>query len=98
MVRHDGHVVSEATVWRTLREEGLIMPVQVSARTQQAERAKEGGVRERRDRAESGLAAGLFRVRDHHWRHLVTGWLSGLLVHGRASVPCFPDSDPVRCH
>ena len=26
MVRHDGHVVSEATVLRLLRDEGLILP------------------------------------------------------------------------
>jgi len=26
MVRHDGHVVSEATILRLLRDEGLILP------------------------------------------------------------------------
>lgn len=41
MVRHDGHVVSEATVLRTLREEGLILPAHYQReRRKLAERRK----------------------------------------------------------
>ena len=41
MVRHDGHVVSEATVLRLLRDEGLILPVQYQReRRKLAERRK----------------------------------------------------------
>ena len=35
MVRHDGHVVSQATVLRLLRDEGLILPRGLSAGTTQ---------------------------------------------------------------
>lgn len=41
MVRHDGHVVSEATVLRVLRDEGLLLPAQYQReRRQLAERRK----------------------------------------------------------
>ena len=41
MVRHDGHVVSEATVLRILRDEGLILPAQYQReRRKLAERRK----------------------------------------------------------
>lgn len=41
MVRHDGHVVSEATILRLLRDEGLILPAQYQAeRRRLAERRK----------------------------------------------------------
>nr|WP_254668967.1 IS3 family transposase [Brevibacterium sp. CS2] len=41
MVRHDGHVVSEATVLRILRDEGLILPAQYQReRRKPAERRK----------------------------------------------------------
>ena len=41
MVRHDGHVVSEATVLRLLRDEGLILPAQYQReRRQLAQRRK----------------------------------------------------------
>ena len=41
MVRHDGHVVSEATVLRILRDEGLILPAQYPReRRKLAERRK----------------------------------------------------------
>jgi hypothetical protein len=43
MVCHDGHVVSEATVLRLLRDEGLILPVQYQReRRKLAERRKAG--------------------------------------------------------
>lgn len=47
MVRHEGHVVSQASILRLLRDEGL------TSRTQ------EGRVRHRTDRAEPGMAVGL---------------------------------------
>lgn len=41
MVRHDGHVVSEATVLRLLRDEGLILPAEYQReRRQLAQRRK----------------------------------------------------------
>lgn len=46
MVRHEGHVVSEATVLRTLRDEGLILPAHYQRERRKAGRAQEGCVRE----------------------------------------------------
>ena len=45
MVRHDGHAVSQATVLRLLRDEGLILPARVPAGAAQARRAPQGRVR-----------------------------------------------------
>lgn len=58
MVRHEGHVVSQATVLRTMRDEGLLLP----AEYQKQPRTGQGpasGVREEPYRAESGVAVGL---------------------------------------
>lgn len=45
MVRHDGHVVSEATVLRLLRNEGLVLPSHCQRGPLQADRPPEGSVR-----------------------------------------------------
>jgi len=98
MVRQDGHVVSEATVLRLLRDEDLFLPAHYQ--------------RERRKLAVRGKAAFAnqptgpnqvwqldnSRVRDHHRRHLATRPVPRLWVQVRAPVSRLSDSEPVRRH
>lgn len=60
MTRHDGHKVSQATVLRLLRDDGLILPSGSPEAAPRAGEGPEGGVREEPDRPEPGLAAGIF--------------------------------------
>ncbi len=46
MVRHEGHVVSEATILRLLRAEGLILPAAYQPGSPQAGRTPQGCVRD----------------------------------------------------
>ena len=99
MVRHEGHVVSEATVLRTLRDEGLILPAHYQ--------------RERRKLAELGKAAFAKEPTgpNEGWQldfsefetttggtmaDMAAGGLSELLVQVRASLPRVRDGEPVR--
>ncbi|WP_259559629.1 IS3 family transposase [Brachybacterium sillae] len=96
MVRHDGHVVSEATVLRILRDEGLILPAQYQRERRKLAERRKAGVRHRALRPEPSLAAGLQRVRDHHRRDLAAGRVPGLLVQVRAPLPRFAHREPAR--
>lgn len=79
MVRHDGHVVSEATVLARLRDRGLILPDQYQReRRKLAERRKAAFAKDPPVR--TSLAAGLSGVRNHHRWHLEVGGMPGLLV------------------
>ncbi|MFZ1287299.1 MAG: IS3 family transposase [Candidatus Phosphoribacter sp.] len=96
IVRHDGHVVSEATILRLLREEGLILTAHYQRERRTLAERRKAAFADRADRPEPGLAAGLLRVRDHHRRDVATGGVSGLLVQVRAPVPRVTDREPTR--
>ena len=102
MVRHDGHVVSEATVLRLLRDEGLILPVQYQReRRKLAKRRKAAFATEPTGPTGPNQvwqldSTGSQRVRDHQRRHLAAGRLPRLLVQVRAPVPRFTDREPAR--
>ena len=92
MVRHDGYVVSEATVLRLLRDEGLILPAYYQReRRRLAERRTAAFAKESTG---PGLAARLQRVRDPGGRDVADRGVPGLLVHVRVSVPCVADGEP----
>src|SRR5450756_1198317 len=96
MVRYDGHRVSQATVLRLLRDEGLILEANYQ--------------RERRELAAGRKAAFAApptgpnqvwqldnsRVRDHLRWDLADRRLPGLLVQVRAPLPHLPDREPPR--
>src|SRR5665648_1080372 len=96
MVRYDGHRVSQATVLRLLRDEGLILEANYQ--------------RERRELAANRRAAFATaptgpnqvwqldnsRVRDHVRWDLADRRLPGLLEQVRAPVPHLPDREPAR--
>ncbi|WP_254668831.1 IS3 family transposase [Brevibacterium sp. CS2] len=96
MVRHDGHVVSEATVLRILRDEGLILPAQY-----QRERRK---LAERRKAAFATEPTGPNQVWQLDFSEfetttggdLAAGRVPGLLVQVRAPLPRFAHREPAR--
>nr|WP_246171931.1 hypothetical protein [Microbacterium oryzae] len=96
MTRHDGHRVSQATVLRLLRDDGLILPSEYQEAAPPAREGPQGGDRENPDRAEPGVAAGLQRVRDHRGWDLADRGVSGLVLEAGAPVPCVADREPVR--
>lgn len=59
MVRHDGHVVSKASVLRILRDEALILPAQYQRERRRLAERRDACVRHQADAPESGMAAGL---------------------------------------
>ena len=96
MTRHDGHVVSQATVLRLLRDEALILPA-----AYQKQRRDSAG---RRKAAFANDPTGpnqvwqldFSPVRNHDWWHLAAGWLPGLLLQIRVPVSSVPDGQQVR--
>ncbi len=59
MCRHDGHRISQATVLRLLRDEGLLLQATYQRERRALAARRKAGVRHRADRPEPGLAAGL---------------------------------------
>ena len=75
LIRAEGHTASASSVLRAMRRRGLLQPIDYQGQRRELAKARKGGVRHPTDRPEAGMAAGLFRVRDHHRRHVAAGRL-----------------------
>jgi len=97
MVRHGGHVVSQATVLRTLRDDGLLLPAEYQK--QRRELAKD------RKAAFAKKSNGPNRVRQLDFSEFETTqggiWrIAGrarLVLQIRVPLPHLTDGEPARC-
>ncbi|WP_223145195.1 IS3 family transposase [Actinotalea subterranea] len=93
MLRYDGHRVSQATVLRLLRDEGLILEANYQRERRELAANRRAAFAAPTDRTEPGLAAGLLRVRDHLRRDLAPGRVPGSPLFARARR-CLPTLRP----
>jgi hypothetical protein len=94
MVRHDRHVVSQATVLRLLRDEGLILPASYQREHRQLAQRRKAAFAKDPTGANQVWQLDFSPVRDNGWRYLAAGRVSGLLVEVRASVPRLAHGEP----
>ena len=88
-----GYKVSQATMLRLLRDDGLITAVELSEQRRELKDRKAASTRTNR----SGLAAGLQRVRDYPGRDLADRWVPGLNTQRWSTRSArVTDREPVR--
>ena len=96
MVRHEGHVVSEATVLRILRDQGLILPAHYQRERRQLAQRRKAAFATQPTGANQVWQLDFSELSDHHRRHLAAGRLPRLLEQVRASLPHLTDREPAR--
>ena len=96
MVRHDRHVVSQATVLRLLRDEGLLLPAAYQRERRQLAQRRKAAFATDPTGPNQVWQLDFLRVRDHQRWHLAPGRMPGLLVEVRAPLPPVPDGEQAR--
>lgn len=80
LTRHDGHRVSQATVLRLLRDDGLILPSGYQKQRRELAKDRNAAFAKPLSGPEPGVATGLQRVRDHPGRVMADRRVSGRVL------------------
>jgi hypothetical protein len=96
MCRHDGHRVSQATVLRLLRDEGLLLEVTYQRERRQLAARRKAAFATEPTGPNQVWQLDFSPVRDHRRRHVAAGRLPGLLVKVRAGLACGTDGQLPR--
>jgi putative transposase len=98
MCRHDRHRVSQATVLRLLRDEGLLLEVTCQRERRQLAARRKAAFATEPTGPNQVWQLDFSPVRDHRRRHVAAGRLPGLLVKVRAGLACGTDGQLPRRH
>src|SRR5690625_5279846 len=97
MARHGGHDVSQATVLRTLRDDGLLLPAEYQKQRRELPKDRKAAFA----KTSTGTyperqldISELHTTKGGIWR--IAGW-ARLLLQIRVPVPQLTDGDPARC-
>lgn len=80
LTRHDGHKVSQATVLRLLRDEGLLLASQYQKQRRELAADRRAAFAKMPDGPNQVWQLDFLRVRDHHGRHVADRRMPGLVL------------------
>ena len=94
MTRHDGHKVSQATVLRLLRDDGLILPSEYTKQRRELAKDRKAVFAKPPTGPNRVWQLDLARVRDHLGWDLADRGVPGLVLKIRASLAYLADCEP----